>query len=641
MHKLTILIPLVSMLLCACAPKSANCPPCKTVIRPEPMTPPGVIPCKPEPAATAAAAAAAFFKQTEAELLALWTRSARATWVKMTYITEDTDVMEAEAKEAVMSYVGKKAAEAQCRFGEVAAKLPDALRRKLDKLRASTSLPAPSDPQKAGELARLDSAMESIYGKGKYCPARLKGACLGLGQLKEVLGRSKDHDALLDAWVGWRTVSPPMREQFTRLVQLANEGARRLGFADVGELWRARYDMTPAQMEAEVDRLWKQVRPLYEQLHCHARARLQERFGEAKVPDGAPIPAHLLGNMWSQDWSALGELMGKAKGSGRKGGKGKGVSVGKALTAALKDKKVDAVGMVKMAEKFFVSLGLAPLPETFWKRSMFKKPRDRDVVCHAYAFDVDYAEDLRIKMCIKINAGDFTTVHHELGHNYYDRAYSAQDPLFRDSAHPGFHEGLGDTISLSVTPSYLVKVGLLDAAPKDMIAPLLDRALKKVAFLPFGVLMDKWRWAVFSGKVKPDAYNASWWALREQVQGVKAPVPRSEKDFDPGCKYHIAANYPYTRYFLATVLQFQFHRALCRASGHKGPLHACSIFGNKQAGQRLAAMMKMGTSRPWTEALQALGGPTETRMDATAILDYFAPLMKWLKEQNRGRKCGW
>jgi len=631
-----VLLILSAILLTACAPKQVNCPPCKTVVRPEPLAPAGKPHCAAAAEADAEQEAQAFFKETEAELLKLWTRAARAAWIKMTYITADTQAVEVEANEAVMTYTGDRAAEAQCRFGQVADKLSPALRRKLNALRASTHLPAPADAKKAAELARLDSAMESAYGKGKYCPPRLKGECLTLGQLKEVLAKSRKPAELLEAWTGWRTISPPMRDQLTEVVKLANEGARRLGFADVGELWRARFDMSPAAMAQEVDRLWLQVRPLYQDLHCFVRQGLQKTYGKELVPDGAPIPAHLLGNMWGQAWLNIKDLLPLAGGKKKKK-KGKGSELDRALVA----KKMTPTGMTKSAENFFVSLGLAPLPKSFWERSMFSKPRDRDVVCHAYAFDVDYKDDVRIKMCIKINGEDFTTVHHELGHNYYDRAYSGQDPLFRDSAHPGFHEGLGDTISLSVTPGYLVKMGLLKAEPKDEIEPLLDRALKKVAFLPFGVLTDRWRWAIFSGDVKPDAYNKSWWALREKYQGVRAPVPRSEKDFDPGSKYHVAANYPYTRYFLATVLQFQFHRALCRAAGYKGPLHKCSIYGNKEAGKRLGAMMSMGSSRPWTEALQALGGPTEKQMDATAILDYFKPLHAWLKARNQGKKCGW
>ena len=628
-----LLSALLATLLVSCAPNAATCPPCKTVVRPEPMTQPGSIPCKPCPEATAEAEAAAFFKETEAELLKLWTRAARAAWIKMTYITVDTEASEVEANEAVMNYTGDKAAEAQCRFGEVADKLSPTLRRKLTALRVSTGLPAPADAQKAAELARLDSSMESTYGKGKFCPPRLKGKCLTLGQLSEVLARSRKPEELLEAWLGWRTIAPPMRDQLTKVVALANEGARRLGFADVGELWRSRFDMSPAAMAREVDRLWLQVKPLYNDLHCFTRAGLQKTYGKALVPDGQPIPAHLLGNMWSQSWDNIkGQLWGDQKKKARPGSE---------LDRALVKKKMTPTSMARAAENFFISLGLAPLPKTFWERSMFDKPRDREVVCHAYAFDVDFADDLRIKMCIKVNGEDFTTLHHELGHNYYDRAYSSQDPLFRDSAHPGFHEGLGDTISLSVTPGYLVEKGLLAAEPKNDIEPLLDRALKKVAFLPFGVLTDRWRWAVFSGEVGPDAYNKSWWALREKYQGVKAPAPRSEADFDPGSKYHIAANYPYTRYFLATVLQFQFHRALCRAAGYKGPLHKCSVYGNKAAGKRLAAMMAMGSSRPWTEALKALGGAGEDKMDATAILDYFKPLHAWLKEQNKGRECGW
>ena len=272
---------------------------------------------------------------------------------------------------------------------------------------------------------------------------------------------------------------------------------------------------------------------------------------------------------------------------------------------------------------------------------MFTKPRDRDVVCHASAWDIDYLQDLRVKMCIEQKADDFTTIHHELGHNFYQRAYATQPPLFRNSANDGFHEAIGDTIALSVTPEYLRQIGLLDNVPPTSsdIGLLMKRALDKVAFLPFGLLIDKWRWEVFSGKVTPENYNQAWWELREKYQGIEPPSARSEEDFDPGAKYHVAANVPYTRYFLAAILQYQFHRALCRESGYTGPLHRCSIYNNKEAGARLNQMLAMGESRPWPEALEALTG--EKQMDATAILEYYAPLKQWLDEQNKGHKIDW
>jgi peptidyl-dipeptidase A len=395
-------------------------------------------------------------------------------------------------------------------------------------------------------------------------------------------------------------------------------------------MWRSKYDMAPDEFAKEVDRLWEQVRPLYISLHAYVRNRLRERYGDAAVPASGPIPAHLLGNMWAQSWENVYPLVAP-----------RNADPGFDLTAILKSRKIDSREMARYGERFFTSLGFPPLPQSFWERSLFTKPRDREVVCHASAWDVDNVDDLRIKMCIEPTSEDFITIHHELGHNFYQRAYNRQPMLFRDSANDGFHEALGDTIALSMTPEYFVKLGFL-ARPSDPSADtglLLSKALEKVAFLPFGILIDQWRWKVFSGQITPDKYNQTWWELRQKYQGVAAPVARSESDFDPGAKYHVPANVPYTRYFLAHILQFQFHRALAQAAGCKEPLHRCSIYDNKEAGDRLKAMMEMGMSRPWPEALKALTG--QDRIDATAIRDYFAPLQTWLDEQNKGKPVGW
>jgi peptidyl-dipeptidase A len=297
--------------------------------------------------------------------------------------------------------------------------------------------------------------------------------------------------------------------------------------------------------------------------------------------------------------------------------------------------------MFRYGERFFLSLGFDPLPSTFWERSLFVQPRDREVVCHASAWCIDGQEDLRIKMCTNVTGEDFITIHHELGHNFYQRAYRHLSPLYRDSANDGFHEAIGDTVALSMTPRYLKEVGLLDTEPpaSSDIGFLLQMALDKIAFLPFGLLVDQWRWKVYSGEIPPERYNQAWWELREKYQGVRPPVARSEEGFDPGAKYHVAASVPYTRYFLAHILQFQFHRALCRIAGHQGPLNRCTIHDDKQAGAKLEAMMRMGMSRPWPEALEAMTG--ERTMDATAILDYFAPLKAWLEEKNQGQRAGW
>ena len=526
-----------------------------------------------------------FVGDAESRLLSLWIGAGRAGWVQNNFITDDTSALAAAANAQVMAATTDLAAAAS-RFN--ALDLPQPLERKLTLLKTSLSAVAPSDSALQAELATLMTEMESVYGQGEYCGEDGE-TCLDLPTMERMFADVRETDELLDIWTGWRTVSPEMRPLYRRFVELSNAGARELGFADTGDMWRSAYDMPPNSFTAELERLWGQVRPLYDSLHCHVRAGLADEYGTAVVPQDQPIPAHLLGNMWSQSWSNVYDTVGPSDSS-----------PGYDLTRLLERNRIDEVGMVRYGERFFSSLGFAPLPQTFWDRSLFVKPADRDVVCHASAWDINYESDVRIKMCIGVNDQDFVTIHHELGHNYYQRAYQHQDPLYRTSANDGFHEGIGDTIALSITPDYLVRVGLLDRAPSDDddIGLLLRQALDKVAFLPFGLLVDQWRWQVFSGTIPPDQYNTAWWQLRQQYQGIRPPVARSEDDFDPGAKYHVPANTPYTRYFLAHILQSQFHRALCEAAGFEGPLHRCSIYGSTQAGERLVDMLEMGASRP-------------------------------------------
>ena len=575
-----------------------------------------------------------FLDSTEKTLLSLGVDASRADWVRSTYIIDDTELLAAQANEKAINATVNFVKQSR-RFDNLA--LPPDLARKMHLLKVSLTVATPSDPKGAEELSQIVASMEGTYGKGKYCPASPSAIhlspgtkCVDLEDLSRILANSRDRQELLEAWRGWHEISPPIRQPFARYVQLANEGARELGFADTGAMWRSKYDMPPADFAKEMDRLWDQVRPLYLSLHAYVRKRLRQQYGPDVVPAHGPIPADLLGNMWAQDWSNIYPVVAP-----------KNADPGYDLTAILKARDTQPLQMVHYGENFFMSLGFAPLPHTFWERSMFVKPRDREVVCHASAWDVNAVDDLRLKLCIEINAENFTTIHHELGHSFYQRAYDRQPPLFRESANDGFHEAIGDTIALSVTPEYLVKIGLLNQAPdtsKD-IGLLLHRALEKVAFLPFGLLIDKWRWDVFAGKISPEEYNQAWWNLRLKYQGIAPPIARSESDFDPGAKYHVAANTPYARYFLADILQFQFHRALAHIAGCEGPLNRCSIYDNKEAGSRLNRMLEMGASQPWPRALEQLTG--QQRMDATAILDYFAPLQKWLDEQNRGEELGW
>ena len=583
-----------------------------------------VAPEKPAEKPPTAAEAKTFLQEAEAKLLALSVDESRAGWVQSTYITDDTELLHAQANEKLIAATAADAKRA-ARFDGVA--LPEELARKMKLLKVNLTLAAPANPKESEEVTRIAAALEGTYGKGKYCPEGKP--CMDLEEISKIFATSRDPKELLDVWQGWHRIAAPMRKDFERFVTLANKGARELGFADTGAMWRSKYDMPPDEFARELDRLWEQVRPLYVSLHSYVRWKLREKYGDA-VPERGPIPAHLLGNMWAQTWDNVYPLVAPP-----------GADPGFDLTQILKARGTDALGMVRYGEGFFTSLGFDPLPKTFWDRSLFVKPRDREVVCHASAWDVDSINDLRIKMCIDITSEDFATIHHELGHNFYQRAYNTQPYLFRDSANDGFHEAIGDTIALSITPEYLVKLGLLPAAPdasKD-IGLLLRKALEKIAFLPFGLVIDQWRWKVFSGEVTPDNYNRAWWELRRKYQGIAPADARGEENFDPGAKYHVPANVPYMRYFLADILQFQFHRALAKTAGCSGPLHRCSIYGNREAGAKLAAMLAMGQSRPWPEALAVLTGQKE--MDATAVRDYFAPLQKWLDEQNRGKAVGW
>lgn len=551
---------------------------------------------------------------------------AKAAWVQATYITEDTQLLAAKAYERFLAWNSEQAIAAR-RFDGL--ELDADSQRQLDLLRLSNGVP--TDPDQLAELTTLGSRLEALYGSGRYCPDG-EDSCRDLGDLEDVLAKSRKPDELLDAWRGWRTVSPPMREDYSRFVALQNIGAQELGFADAGQYWRAGYDMDPLALEAEVERLWAQVEPLYQALHCEVRAQLNSEYGDAVAPAEGPIPAHLLGNMWSQQWGNIYPLVAPYP-----------KAPSPDITKALQKQKYTAERMVRQAEGFYKDLGMPALPDNFYRRSQLLKPRDRDVVCHASAWDMDYAGDVRIKMCIQPDTENLTTIYHELGHIYYDLAYNPQPVIYQAGAHDGFHEAIGDTMVLAMTPDYLASVGLSAgekaASQESVINNQMRMALDKIAFLPFGLLVDQWRWKVFSGEVGPEAYNASWWELREKYQGIKPPVERSEADFDAGAKYHVPGNTPYLRYFLAHILQFQFYQAMCDAAGYEGPLHGCSFAGSKKAGDKMWQLLSAGQSRPWPETLALLTGKPE--MDGSAVIEYFQPLLGWLKERNAGRSCGW
>lgn len=587
------------------------------------------MPALAQEAAPGVADAEAFVTKAEKDLFDFTTEAGRVQWINSTFITDDTDALAAKYGEIGTEKAVAYALEA-AKYQSIPG-LSAQTKRKLDILRGGLVLPAPTKEGAAAELSTIATKLNSTYGKGK---GTLNGNAINGSDIEAAMGTNRNPEELKEMWTSWHdNVGKPMGKDYARMVDIANEGAKELGFKDVGAMWRSGYDMPADDFAKLTDKLWLEVKPLYDELHTYTRNKLNAKYGDAVQPKTGPIRADLLGNMWAQEWGGIYDIVAPA-GAG---------DIGYDIGELLKAKGVDEIGMVKIGEGFFSSLGFEPLPKTFYERSQFLKPRDREVVCHASAWDIDQVDDLRIKMCIKINTDDFVTVHHELGHNYYQRAYNKQSYLHMNGANDGFHEAIGDAVALSITPDYLVQIGLLDkskvpSADKDT-GLLLRQAMDKVAFLPFGLLVDKWRWGVFNGSITPANYNKGWTDLRRQYQGIVPPVERPADAFDPGAKYHIPGNTPYTRYFLARILQFQFYKAACDAAGWKGPLHRCSFYGNKAVGQKLNAMLEMGASKPWPDALEAFTGSRE--MSGKAMIEYFKPLMDWLKKQNKGQKKGW
>lgn len=599
-----------------------------------------------------------FIARVNEELRTLMPELTASQWLSATYINDDSQLLAAKYNERHLAQLNDWIEQARRFEGQ---QMTAETARAINLLKLGASMPPPRNPEHLAELTRIASKMEGTYGAGQYCTGEGEArSCRQLGQLEDVLRSSRDYDAQLDAWQGWHTIAQPMRADYMRFVELVNEGARDLGFADSGEAWRSGYDMPPAELAAETDRLWGQVKPLYEQLHCYTRARLDARYPGRGTVNGGLLPAHLMGNMWQQDWGNLWDVLQPYPDAGSLDVTG---ALEKNYQSLLNEQMVkenalidtdrraeiaqaalleNARRMNQRAEDFYVSLGMPKLPESFWTKTQFIKPRDRDVVCHASAWDMNMAGDVRTKMCTKPNEEDFTTIYHELGHVYYYLAYNGRPPLFQNGAHDGFHEAIGDTIVLSMTPQYLQSIGLVgeqQQTQESLVNSQMRMALAKVSFLPFGLMIDRWRWGVFDGSITPENYNSAWWSLKAQYQGVAPATARGEEFFDAGAKYHVPGNTPYTRYFLSHVLQFQFYKALCDASGHTGPLYECSFYGNKAAGEKFWAMLEKGNSQPWQQTLKELTGGEQ--MDAAPVLEYFAPLQDWLTQQNEGRTCGW
>ncbi|MCW5580089.1 MAG: M2 family metallopeptidase [Luteimonas sp.] len=627
---------------------------------PTPTAEGGVTAATGTPAAAKDETADQFIARVNAEMKAMYPELTAAQWLSSTYINDDSQLLAAKANEKFLSSLNAWIEQSKRFEGQ---QMSPETARAITLLKLGTAMPAPKDPEKLAELTRIATKMEGMYGAGSYCKvAGDSKSCRQLGELEDVLRSDRNYNDQLDAWQGWHTISQPMRQDYRRFVELVNEGAKELGYADAGEMWRAGYDMTPAELSAETDRLWGQVKPLYEQLHCYTRTRLEAQYPGKGSVEGGLLPAHLMGNMWQQDWGNLWDILApyseqqagsldvtgalerryQADLNARLSKENALIDTDRRVEVAREAQLEDAKKMTRQAEEFYTSLGMPRLPDSYWQKTQFIKPRDRDVVCHASAWDMNMEGDVRTKMCIKPNEEDFTTIYHELGHVYYYLAYNKLPPLFQTGAHDGFHEAIGDTIVLAMTPKYLQSIGLVGAqqpSHEALINSQMRMALAKVSFLPFGLMIDRWRWGVFDGSIKPEDYNKAWWDLKARYQGVAPVSPRGEEFFDAGAKYHVPGNTPYTRYFLSHVLQFQFYKALCDAAGYQGPLYDCSFAGNKAAGEKFWAMLSKGNSQPWQKTMKELTGGEQ--MDASAVLEYFAPLQDWLKQQNEGKTCGW
>ena len=553
-----------------------------------------------------------------------------ASWISSNFITHDSQKVIADygTKYTLKSLERSRQAASFDRLNTSKEN-----RRMLNIIKSSFVMPPPLDEMLASELSEITTSLEAMYGSGEHCFDN--GECYDLEAFESIIDNSRDSKELLRAWEGWHEIGKPMKPMYMRMVEIGNQGSVDLGYEGLSDLWFSKYDMPADDFLDDTDRVWNDVKPLYEALHCHVRAKLNEHYGDEVISKTGPLPVHMLGNMWGQSWSNIYDLVYEEKPDS------KYIDV----TKIIEEKSLSEIEMVEYAEDFFISMGFKPLPETFWERSLFVKPRDRSVVCHASAWNLDPANnDLRIKMCIEKNEEDFITIHHELGHIFYYQAYNHIPTVFQAGANDGFHEAFGDLLTLSITPDYLVDIGFIskddaEEARRDPIALLMKQALDGVVIIPWALMLDKWRSGVFNGEIDERNLNSSWWSLREEYQGINSSYPRSENYFDPGAKYHIPGNTPYTRYYLASIMQYQFHEALCNLIDYDGYLHECSIYGNKEAGDKIITTMAMGQSLPWQDAFENLTGSRQ--LSGKSILNYYAPLKKWLDEENKNRTCGW
>lgn len=483
------------------------------------------------------------------------------------------------------------------------------------------------------EYLEVMSTMESNFAKVRVCDFKDEKKCdLSLEpEIEERIRKSRDPKELEYYWRAfYDKAGTPLRATFEKYVELNTKAAKLNNFTSGAELWLDEYE--DPTFEKQLEDIFSEIRPLYLQIHGYVRYRLNKHYGDDIVPPKGPLPMHLLGNMWAQQWSEIAELVSPFPDKPL-------VDV----TQEMVKQGYTPKKMFEMGDDFFTSMGLKKLPTAFWEKSVLEKPTDgRDLICHASAWDFYLVDDVRIKQCTRVTMDQFFTVHHELGHIQYFLQYQHLPFVYRTGANPGFHEAVGDVLSLSVsTPKHLERVNLLKNYKRDdeaRINQLFLTALDKIVFLPFAFTMDKYRWALFRGQVPKDQWNCAFWKLRDEYSGIEPPVVRTEKDFDAPAKYHVSADVEYLRYLVSFIIQFQFYKSACIKAGQYDPtnpelpLDNCDIYGSKAAGDALHAMLSLGASKAWPDALEAFNG--ERTMTGKAIAEYFEPLRVWLEAEN-------
>ncbi|KAM6291936.1 angiotensin-converting enzyme 2 [Porphyrio hochstetteri] len=498
-------------------------------------------------------------------------------------------------------------------------------------------------PEKYERLSTVLSKMSTIYSTGTVCKTTEPSECLVLEPgLDIIMANSTDYHERLWAWEGWRAnVGRMMRPLYEEYVDLKNEIATLNNYSDYGDYWRANYEAdypenykySRDQLIKDVEKTFEQIKPLYQQLHAYVRHRLEQFYGPEFISSTGCLPAHLLGDMWGRFWTNLYPLTVPYP-----------AKPNIDVTSTMVLKKWDAMKIFKAAETFFDSIGLYKMTEGFWNNSMLTEPTDnRKVVCHPTAWDLGKG-DYRIKMCTKVTMDDFLTAHHEMGHIEYDMAYSKQPYLLRGGANEGFHEAVGEIMSLSAaTPQHLKSLDLLEPTFQEdeetEINFLLKQALTIVGTMPFTYMLEKWRWMVFRGEITKEEWTKRWWEMKREIVGVVEPVLHDETYCDPAVLFHVSNDYSFIRYYTRTIYQFQFQEALCKAANHNGPLHTCDITNSTAAGTKLRELLELGRTKPWTQALENVTG--EKYMNAAPLLHYFEPLYEWLQGNNSGRYIGW